>query len=551
MKRLNEILLVAIFVLTAVLVAVVGLKAYKNYDDERQLEIAKEEQALAEMMARNEETYARAGEIEHEIEELSKNKEELVRFVDEVNQQQAATSEDAETATNMIENDNIFSPEDAAHTDDASIQENETVSDNASQSEDTAIPGETSVSENATMPGEETISENATIPEEGTVSENTTIPGEGTVSENTTIPGEGTVSENTTAPGEASVSENTTAPDEASVSENTTISGEASVSEDTTVSGNASVSENAAVSENTTVSGNFFVSGNTVSSNQDMISGNATVTGNMPNALFADIYANAAPKITLGERRQYRTSMEETMEVNRRDKECIAGNQKDFSGLKIACLGDSITAAANLESLENYQQYAYPARLKELLGAAEVYNLGIGGSSIGRYWADPFVERYQEIPQDVDIIIVMGGTNDGFCVSNAELGTIEERAYRTFYGDLNELMHGLKEKYPDAEIFFATPLPNILHDYLLKERSYLLPQQKFADAVLLLSYLYGFNVIDLYNSNILDSHDADIIESYVPDGVHCNPAGYQILAEHFAAEIIRHYQGAEGNLETP
>ncbi len=79
----------------------------------------------------------------------------------------------------------------------------------------------------------------------------------------------------------------------------------------------------------------------------------------------------------------------------------------------------------------------------------------------------------------------------------------------------------------------------------------MLPQQKFTDAVLLLSYLYGFNVIDLYNSNILDSHDADIIESYVPDGVHCNPAGYQILAEHFAAEIIRHYQDAEGNLETP
>ncbi len=539
MKRLNEILLVAIFVLTAVLVAVVGLKAYKNYYDERQLEIAKEEQALAEMMARNEETYARAGEIEHEIEELSKNKEELVRFVDEVNQQQTAASDDAEATTNMTENDNIFPPEDAAHTDDASIQGNETVSDNASQSENMTIPGEASVSENATMPGD------------GTVSENTTIPGDGTVSENAATPGEASVSENTTIQGEASVSENTTAPGETSVSENTTIQGEASVSENTTVSGNASVSENAAVSENTTVSGNFFVSGNTVSSNQDMISGNATVTGNMTNALFADIYANAAPKITLGERRQYRTSMEETLEVNQRDKECIAGNQKDFSGLKIACLGDSITAAANLESLENYQQYAYPARLKELLGAAEVYNYGIGGSSIGRYWADPFVERYQEIPQDVDIIIVMGGTNDGFCVSDAELGTIENRAYRTFYGDLNELMRGLKEKYPDAEIFFATPLPNILHDYLLKERSYLLPQQKFADAVLLLSYLYGFNVIDLYNSNILDSHDADIIESYVPDGVHCNPAGYQILAEHFAAEIIRHYQDADGNLETP
>ena len=52
--------------------------------------------------------------------------------------------------------------------------------------------------------------------------------------------------------------------------------------------------------------------------------------------------------------------------------------------MKIACLGDSITAAANLEEEEGYEQYAYPARMQALLGAQEVYNLGIGGSSTGR-----------------------------------------------------------------------------------------------------------------------------------------------------------------------
>jgi lysophospholipase L1-like esterase len=52
---------------------------------------------------------------------------------------------------------------------------------------------------------------------------------------------------------------------------------------------------------------------------------------------------------------------------------------------------------------------------------------------------------------------------------------------------------------------------------------------------------YQIPVIDLYNSNLLDSHDAANIFNFIPDGVHCNPAGYQILAEHFAAEIIRMY----------
>ena len=189
----------------------------------------------------------------------------------------------------------------------------------------------------------------------------------------------------------------------------------------------------------------------------------------------------------------------------------------------------------------NFQQYAYPARLKELLGAEEVYNLGIGGSSIGRYWADAYVDRYQNIPEDPDVIIVMGGTNDGFCVSDKEFGNLEERASRTFCGDLDELMRGLRENYPEAEIFFATPLPNILQDYLMIERDYLLPQKNFVNVIQTLAKEYDYKVIDLYNSNILDSHDANVVADYIPDGVHANHDGYQIMAEHFASEIIQYY----------
>ena len=266
---------------------------------------------------------------------------------------------------------------------------------------------------------------------------------------------------------------------------------------------------------------------------------------------WRDIYEQP-DGMSLTERRQLRTSLQETLEVNQSDRERIAENKRDFSGLKIACLGDSITAAANLEGEEDYQQYSYPARLKELLHAEEVYNLGIGGSSIGRYWADAYVDRYQEIPEDVDVIIVMGGTNDGFCVSDKEFGSLEERTYRTFCGDLDELMRGLREHYPRAEIFFATPLPNILQDYLMCERDYLLPQQDFVDVIRILAQEYDYEVIDLYNSNILDSHDANVVAEYIPDGVHGNHAGYQIMAEHFAAEIIEHYdeEDAEESSDT-
>ena len=254
---------------------------------------------------------------------------------------------------------------------------------------------------------------------------------------------------------------------------------------------------------------------------------------------------DALKELTLAQRRRIRGSYEETILQSRQDRKTIAQATVDLSGLKIACLGDSITEAANLSSMEDYKQYSYPTKLGEILGTQNVTNLGIGGSSIGRYWDHAFVDRYQEIPADTDLIIVMGGTNDGFCLTSEDLGTFEERRERTFIGDLDELMRGLKENYPEAKIIFATPLPNVLHDMLRKERDYLLPQAVLAEDIKVLASEYDYPVIDLYNSNILDSHDAAVIYNYMPDGVHCNEQGYELLAEHFAAELLRMYEAEE------
>lgn len=443
MKKLNEILLVLIFMLTAVLAAAVGLKAYDVYDTNRQLAREQEELELAQVMARNEEAQNRVSEMQKEILELAEDKEELERFI-------------------------------------AKIQNSET-----------QISG--TVSANDTVSGSDTVSGNGMVSGDGTVSGNGVLPGGGL------IPG-------------------------------ITVSGNATVSGNGTVSGNLS-----------SYLGGLPNMGGTVSGNGEVNYYDGTMTNSSIFDEWRQIYEQEE-MMSLAARRLLRSSLEETLEVNQADRERIAENKKDFSQMKIACLGDSITAAANLEEEEGYEQYAYPARMQALLGAQEVYNLGIGGSSIGRYWADAYVDRYQEIPEDADVIIVMGGTNDGFCASDKEFGNLEERAYRTFCGDLNELMKGLKEKYPSAEVFFATPLPNVLQDYLMSERDYLLPQQKFVDVIIALAKEYNYHVIDLYNSNILDSHDANVVAEYVPDGVHGNHAGYQIIAEHFAAELVQFYE---------
>ena len=307
------------------------------------------------------------------------------------------------------------------------------------------------------------------------------------------------------------------------------------------VSGN-DVSGNS-VSENT-VSGNG-VSSNSVSENrisERSVSEN-DVSGNSISANA--VSGNALPdpdldhRLTLKERQEAMSSHKQTMRANEQDRKTISENDIDFSEIKIACLGDSITQAVNLDTLDHYQELAWPHVLKEALGAEEVVNLGIGGSSIGRYWADAFVDRYTEIPEDTDLIFVMGGTNDGFCASFVEFGNSEERAPRTFWGDLDELMDGLKEDYPEAEVIFLTPISNSLHDYLKAERKYLMPQEEFSEVIITLAEEHGMEVFDLYNSNILDGHDKDNILHLMPDGVHPNAEGYRILGEHVAAELIR------------
>ncbi len=551
MRKINEILAVVILSLLAVLVAAVGMRLFDTYVVNKKIESEVRQQE--EVLSRNREAHDRVQEMRQEIEALSGDREKLGQFIEEIrmddeaavpavamtgfdtsgmsgNQEQLEQSQDATDDRQPLSEIRMDALENSAVSENGTcVSENNVVSDNeADVSDNTSSVSDNviSVSDNATN-----MSDNMTsVSENDTISGNAfNMSGNDTISGNTySISGNSTVSGNTySISGNSTVSGNTY-----SISGNDTVSGNTfSVSGNNTVSGNAfSVSDNTTISVNgISVSGNDTVSDNTLS-----------VSGSMLDLLpkIEMVY----PEITLAERRQMRSSLEETLLVNWEDQACLEERGVDFSGKKIACLGDSITAAANLEGEEGYLSYAYPSVLKELLGAEEVYNLGIGGSSIGRYWSDAFVERYTQIPEDTDIIIVMGGTNDGFCLSEKEFGSLTERKTQTFCGDLDELMRGLKENYPEADIFFATPLPNILQDYLMRERTYLLPQKNLSDVILTLSAAYDFQVIDLYNSNILDSHDADIVADYMPDGVHANKAGYRILAEHIAAEMVRSYE---------
>lgn len=210
----------------------------------------------------------------------------------------------------------------------------------------------------------------------------------------------------------------------------------------------------------------------------------------------------------------------------------------DFSNIKIACIGDSITAGANSGNGEN--NITYEDVIKNRLNAKEVLNFGIGGCTIGDYWSDPICLRYNQIPKDTDIIIVFGGINDVFCCDEELFGNLEDRKENTFCGDLNRLMKGLYEEYSNSKVIFITPMETVLWEQLKYdgEHDYILDQDKYINTINILAKEYKFDVIDLFNRKILSTYNDSITTFYVNDTVHPNNSGYNILGTIIAKEII-------------
>lgn len=277
-------------------------------------------------------------------------------------------------------------------------------------------------------------------------------------------------------------------------------------------------------SENNTVSGNESVSDNQISG------------GYKPD--WNEDYVDESEHKTLEQRLALRNSYEETLDVNLKDKEVIANSQIDFSNMTIACLGDSIT-----EGVEG--EIPYPTYLKEILGAKEVYNYGVGGSTVARDdGAAPMVDRIEELPEDVDLIIVLGGTNDNFYQAYWQYGYLywESKGAGTFCGDMQLLMRRVGWNFPNAGSIFFTPPSNSKIDELKQENVALMEQKEYATAIKQIGAEEGYDVVDLYNQNFLNSHDPNVVDNLMHDNVHPNSAGNKMLAERVASEIIKRYQ---------
>ena len=220
-----------------------------------------------------------------------------------------------------------------------------------------------------------------------------------------------------------------------------------------------------------------------------------------------------------------------------------------WEGKSAVFVGDSITYGSGTTKI--YHQY-----LKESLGLGSVTSMGVAGSCISAtsdygHTNQPLMDRYGNVP-DADLIVVFMGTND--YGHESPLGTMADTTDVSFYGALNVIVPALVAAHPSSKIVFATPLHRygfgsskltgaaFTYDNIPNGRGATLGD--YAAAIKEVCAAHGVSVMDLYEEYPLDPSDAAVRAQYMPDGLHPNAQGHQIIAD-VMEEHIRSYTPVE------
>ena len=209
-----------------------------------------------------------------------------------------------------------------------------------------------------------------------------------------------------------------------------------------------------------------------------------------------------------------------------------------WKGKKVAVIADSIGAGygnTGYDSTTKTGGYSWIDSLSKTLEFGEVARHCKGGAMVSQW----FIDEVDNIDEDTDLIIVMGGFND--YGQNVPIGTISDIDNTTFYGALNIFYQKLINKFPTKTILIITPLHannntwngksdgtqntagHILADYRTAEINRC---EKYS-----LPYIDGFSL--KLNPNIQALKDL-----YFNDGVHPNEIGDDELGGNILAPKI-------------
>lgn len=243
-------------------------------------------------------------------------------------------------------------------------------------------------------------------------------------------------------------------------------------------------------------------------------------------------------------------SYAKTVKINELDKKILETAACTFPNVQINFVGDSITEGVGGALDANGQTISYVNYVQEALQFGSVLNHGVAGRMVAAYTINTGLSMEQSSEPMFDansqITVFFAGLNDYLAPEEVKnFGVLNDGTTGGYCGQLQRWVRSFPVDYPNTEFFFVTtyqitaPNPTTkntnfngiptLNDYMEQQR--------------VLAAEYDYPVIDLYSTGFMDGHDAQTAEQFLSDGIHPNDAGYRILGEHIAAEIVLHYLG--------
>lgn len=281
-------------------------------------------------------------------------------------------------------------------------------------------------------------------------------------------------------------------------------------------------------------------------------------------------YRKAGTNIQI-ERGMEATEYEEYIGVPALDNELIGVKMPNdlpyslnpWSGKRLVVDGDSIT---HDQGSYNYWQFIASKLTDMYIDNTDTTTQyangwkGVGGSRIANdpveSTDDPkysIVLRYQNLPDDADLVIIAGGTND-WQHGNVDLGDFDSTDVHTFNGALNTLLPGLKLKYKYIPVVMMTPIKRGTEYNKPNKKG--LTQEQFVDAMIAKCRQYGIYCLDMYSNCPLNPQIPELNELFflpsknsdgsirydeqgniMYDATHPNTEGHKIMGRTVAGFI--------------
>lgn len=222
-----------------------------------------------------------------------------------------------------------------------------------------------------------------------------------------------------------------------------------------------------------------------------------------------------------------------TTEYDKLREEITDIKENILENKKIGFLGDSITAMGY-----------YISAFQQMSNCITV-NYGVGGSHIAARSSDDneaFEKRVPSLADDLDGVVVFGGTNDFGHTLTAPFGTFDDYTDEdiySFYAGCHRTFKQLYDKYRGKPIVVMLPLH---HGYEVDTPEYIFNEdgtitagsnpttektfKEYVDAIKQVAQYYSFYVIDAYSESGLNPClETSGTRYYFTDGLHLNQVG--------------------------